>query len=230
MSDPTEDKIEKISGLSEKPSAGKAAQMDKMLQETVAPDKVKFDSAMDVENVSSKINTEEQLKTSLMDEIRNLHRQVDVTTRASPEQLGTQVDTVIAKIDDLKAKLNTPNLEIKHSVQNILQNKLDHIDGNLKVALDKAGLEYPPPVDRASKASLATPIGHYLDFLTDGQTKLSMIGSEVAKMGAEGKQFSAADMIAMQIKVGYVQQELEFFTSLLNKALESTKTIMNVQV
>jgi hypothetical protein len=49
-------------------------------------------------------------------------------------------------------------------------------------------------------------------------------------MSDNGKQFTAADMLAMQIKVGYVQQEIEFFTSLLNKALESTKTIMNVQV
>lgn len=229
MSDPTEDKVEKISGMSEKSGAGKAAEMDQFIQDTVAPDKVKFDAAMDVEKISSKVNTEEQLKTSLMDEIRNLHRQVDASTKASPEQLGQQVETVIAKIDDLKAKLSTPNLEIKQSVQNILQNKLDHIDGNLKVALDKAGLEYPPPT-KTERHSLATPITRYLDFLTDGQEKLGMLGSEVAKMGANGRQFSAADMIAMQIKVGYVQQELEFFTSLLNKALESTKTIMNVQV
>jgi hypothetical protein len=37
-------------------------------------------------------------------------------------------------------------------------------------------------------------------------------------------------MLAMQVKVGFVQQEMEFFTGMLNKALESTKTLMNVQV
>jgi hypothetical protein len=37
-------------------------------------------------------------------------------------------------------------------------------------------------------------------------------------------------MLRIQLKVGYITQEVEFFTAVLNKALESTKTIMNVQV
>jgi len=45
-----------------------------------------------------------------------------------------------------------------------------------------------------------------------------------------GNQLSPATMLLIQIKVGYIQQEIELFTSMLNKALESTKTIMNVQV
>lgn len=233
MSENPEDSIQKVSGLTEKMQSGRGAhgaQIEQMVQETVTPDKAKFDAALGNDTQVNKVASEEQLKTSLMDEIRNLHRQVDTATRATPEQLGKQVDTVIAKIDDLKTKLNTPNLEIKQSVHNILQNKLDHIDENLKVALDKAGLEYPPPTAKTDKYSLATPISRYLDYLTNGQERLSMLGSEVQTMGEKGNQFSAADMLAMQIKVGYVQQEIEFFTSLLNKALESTKTIMNVQV
>ena len=43
-------------------------------------------------------------------------------------------------------------------------------------------------------------------------------------------QITPANMLAIQMKMGYVQQQIELFTSLLNKALESTKTIMNVQV
>ena len=124
MSDHLENKIEKISEMSQS-GAGKSAQMNGDAQETVAPDKVKFDAAMESDPISQAKNTEESLKTSLMEEIRNLHRQVDATSRSSPEQLGKQVDTVIAQIDDLKTKLSTPNLELKHSVQNILQNKLD---------------------------------------------------------------------------------------------------------
>jgi hypothetical protein len=49
-------------------------------------------------------------------------------------------------------------------------------------------------------------------------------------MALQKDQISPASMLAIQIKVGFISQELDFFTGILNKALESTKTIMNVQV
>jgi len=46
----------------------------------------------------------------------------------------------------------------------------------------------------------------------------------------EPDKLTAGRLLAVQVKLSFVQQELEFFTNVLNKALESTKTIMNIQV
>lgn len=165
-------------------------------------------------------------RPSLMDEVRELNHKADLVRR-NPKDLIAQAHEVIGKIDELKDKLSTPNLEIKSSVQTLLRSKLQHIDENLQVALSKAGVEYTPP---AKNAGLTNPIERFLGFLTHAQHSLQTLGSDVESMHLNSKELSPGAMLAIQIKVGYVQQEVEFFTSLLNKALESTKTIMNVQV
>lgn len=49
-------------------------------------------------------------------------------------------------------------------------------------------------------------------------------------MGNRREEISTANMMAIQIKVQQVQQELEFFSNLLNQAMQASKTLMNVQV
>lgn len=158
-----------------------------------------------------------------------LHNQVvEQIKKSSPADVVAQAHNVISKIDEIKTKLATPNLELKSSIQSQLKNKLSHIDENLKIALSKAGVEYKAPTEKAS--GVTNPIERFLGFLTDGQSQLKNLASEVETMHLKKGEISPASMLLVQIKVGYIQQELEFFTSLLNKALESTKTIMNVQV
>lgn len=173
------------------------------------------------------VETSTTRKPSLMDEVRDLSHKADHITRSNPKDLIAQAQDVISQIGAIKNKLNTPNLEIKNSVQTLLRNKLTHIDENIKIALSKAGVEYkvaePAPVSN-------NPIERFLGYLSDGQYKLEHLSQEVTKIGNNREAFTPATMLALQIKVSYIQQELEFFTSVLNKALESTKTIMNVQV
>lgn len=243
--------IEKIEKVTSKSKVGENAATSEPL-ERLPPDKEKFNSLM--ANDSSKANqtlevnktaqvekTEiipgdsrdarkiDTAKSSLMDEVRNLDRQVNMAGRATPESLVAQAHDAIAKIDEIKSKLNTPTLELKGSVQNILRSKLSHIDENLKIALNKAGVEYQAPVNPTTAAS-QNPIERFLGFLTDGQSKLQSLANDVQVMHLNRKEISPASMLAIQIKVGFITQELEFFTAMLNKALESTKTIMNVQV
>lgn len=219
-----EDKLEKVSKVTRK--SGPAQAIEQELAR-VAPNKESFDDALKV-GKQTKGPDNLELKSSLFDEVRHLNRSVDQVKTATPERLAVQAKEVIAQIDDLKTKLETKDLDIKSSVQRILRNKLDHIDDSLKVAMDKAGLEYTP--EPKIDVSLQTPINRFLGFLTNGQEQLKTLGLEVESMHLNNKQLSPANLLAIQIKVGYIQQELEFFTSLLNKALESTKTIMNVQV
>jgi len=167
-------------------------------------------------------------KSSLMDEVRNLNQRVDRFAKVQPKDLVAQADEVINQIETIKTKLKTPNLELQPTTQTLLQNKLSHIDENLRVALNKAGLEYHPSTHLDNKT--VNPIERFFGFLTNGQSQLASLSNEVNQMHLNNKEITPANMLRIQMKVGYITQEVEFFTAVLNKALESTKTIMNVQV
>lgn len=231
MSALDEEKVEKIDGLA---STSKSAPLDAMEEPEarLAPNKEKFDSLMVASNPNEmeltstgrKVNTE---NVSLIDEISAMNRRVGEVSRTSPEKLVAQAEGVINDMENLKKKLNTPNLEIKDSMQGMLRNKLTHIDESLKVALSKAGVEYKVP---QAVTPPSNPIERFLGMLTDSQSQLQGLTGELKAMHMNNREISPATMLLMQVKVGFIQQEVELFTSLLSKALESTKTIMNVQV
>lgn len=166
-------------------------------------------------------------KPSLMDQVADLNRKVDLVKRIQPPDIVAQAQEVISKMSEIKEQLALPEQGIKPAYQNLLKNKLTHINDNLRIALSAAGVEsVPPPTHVLSN----NPIDRFLGFLTDGQAQLQGIAKEVQSFGNNKTNLNPAAMLAVQIKVGFIQQELEFFSSVLNKALESTKTIMNVQV
>lgn len=202
----------------------------------VPPDKEHFDGLMkqDIEKAPSFVNTSSSSGrtggVSLMDQIRELNTKVEKVSKASPDTVVALSSDVIKQIEDVKTKLATPGLEIKGSVQTLMNNKLSHIDESLKVALNRAGVEYTPQAKVAPTSNLAGPIEKFIGLLTHGQYQMQHLSEEVSKMGGANSKFTPADMLAIQIKVGYVQQEIELFTNILNKSLESIKTIMNVQI
>ncbi|MCE2982864.1 MAG: hypothetical protein LW832_04775 [Parachlamydia sp.] len=181
----------------------------------------------DVEEVASVGN---KSPSSLLEEVKKLNTQVSKIAKLTPEELKNQSQSVIAQIEEVKTQLRTTTSEIKPSYQTLLRNRLTHIDDNLKIALSKAGVEYTPPPAQAAQINSANPIERFIGFLSTSQYQLEHLGQIIDHLNLTKAQLTPANMLALQIKVSYVQQQMELFTSLLNKALESTKTIMNVQV
>lgn len=181
-----------------------------------------------IDDLTAQRATEARRKPTLIEEVRNLHKKVDRVSKGTPEQLVAQARDVIEKIETLKNQLGSPDLKLKGSTQTMLRNKLSHIDDNLKVALENAGVEFEAPKQFVSPAT--KPIETFLGYLTNGQEQLKTLASEVGSWSANKGEISPAKMLMVQVKVGMIQHELEFFANLLNKSLESTKTIMNVQV
>lgn len=231
-----EDIMEEDTKIEEVKKVGKSTKtvahdnFDAQDQARVPANKDHFDNIMGhgKEKVEPSQKIDPMSQSSLMEEVRNLSNKTDRVTKVEPTQLVAQADEVINQIESIKKKLATPNLEIKPNTQTLLQNKLSHIDENLRVALSKAGVEYTPAPHAENK--LVNPIDRFLGFLTHGQEQLKSLSGEVELMHLNNKEITPANMLRIQMKVGYVQQEIEFFTAVLNKALESTKTIMNVQV
>lgn len=225
------DKIEKVSKVERKRKVDGMDHEEPL--ERVQPNKEHFNAVLDA-NKSTVQRTEvtelEVKKTALMEEIREVGGRVDNLKRKTPEEIVSQTKDVISQVDEIKKKLQTPELKIEPSVQTLMENKLSHIDDKLRTALEKAGGEYTPLEVREARASLRNPIERFLGSLESSESQLQNIAKEVYTVGMNNKSFSPAQLLLIQIKVGFVQQELEFFTSLLNKSLESTKTLMNVQV
>ena len=223
-----DDKIEKVKKVS-KPV--KAAEMPIPTEELtrIAPNKDHFNDLMK-QTKTEKITLEKQdpsKRNSLLDEVREVGSRSDKPTVVSPPELIAQTEQASNKMGELKATLQQPGAELRESAVPLLRNKISHIDENIKVALNKAGLEVQaPPVS----APMDNPIHRFLGFLTHGQHQMQNLAVEVEKWHLNKVEITPATMLSLQIKVGYITQELEFFSSLLNKALESTKTIMNVQV
>ena len=167
--------------------------------------------------------------SSLLDEVSKLNKNVTNISNANPETLKAQAKDVISQLENVKTQLVNAKSEIKPSYQTLLKNRLTHIDDNLKIALNKAGLEYTPPSIENTGGSSKNAVKNFLGFLTNSQNQLQNLDNVIEKFSVNG-QITPANMLAIQMKMGYVQQQIELFTSLLNKALESTKTIMNVQV
>jgi hypothetical protein len=230
------EKIEEISKLGKvlkQPSAEPSS-----IIERVEPNSEKFEALLEQkgQDNSSKVVAETAPSStpapSLIDEIGKINGKVQKIAELSPEQLQDQTKKLIAQIDSVKEHLSSQS-DLNPAYQNVLKNRLSHIDDSLKIALSKAGVEYTPPESVASAApggGAANPIERFLGFLTSSQYQLEHLSQTIEALQLTDAKLSPASMLAIQIKVGYVQQQMELFTSMLNKSLESTKTIMNVQV
>ncbi|MBA3957798.1 MAG: hypothetical protein H0X51_05315 [Parachlamydiaceae bacterium] len=232
-----QDKIEKIEqvggGRDDAPVVDKP---EVAAPERVAPNNDHFNSLMHQDKAATArpvAPANDPTKMSLMDNVRDLNQPNSARQQATMTSLVSQTQEAITQIDKIKKTLEGPNVNIKHTAQQLLHNKLSHIDESLKIALSKAGVEYDPAAVGANAvqpSASANPIERFLGFLTDGQWKLEKLGHDLTTMSNTNKELTPVNMLAIQVKVGQIQQELELFSSLLNKALESIKTIMNIQV
>lgn len=232
MPDDIIERIEKVDSGESKLDSDKVKQPTERLE----PNKERFDKAMGEEKTPDVAppNVKQATQTSLMDTVRDLNYSDAKHGQATYASLVSQTQEALTQMEQVKKLLQSPDVQVKHSMQQLLSNKLSHIDESLKVALSKAGVEFAPAGTEALSATnprVATnPIERFLSFVTDGQSQLQNLGHELQVMSLTKKELSPVNMLAVQVKVGQIQQELELFSAMLSKALESIKTIMNIQV
>ncbi len=226
------DKVEKVESVRSKRKAQEVAKPEDYAARA-QPNKEHFESLLNAQKTTVQRNevTEKELKkTQLMEQVREVGGRVDTLKRLTPEEIVAQTKDVISEVDKIKKKLQTPDLRISPADQALMESKLSHIDDKLRVAVEKTGGEYTTLEVREARSSFQNPIERFLGFLENGESQLQNIGNQVYKISQNRGTLSPADLLLVQVKVGFVQQQLEFFTSLLNKSLESTKTLLNVQV
>lgn len=214
------------------------------------PDRAYFDSLMNkevgeniaVEKVSKDKNALSQ-NHSFIDEVSQLNGRIE-TSGFSSQDIGSKIRNIREKTQDsietignVRQKLNSPEVRLRNSFQSPLRNKLLAVRENLEVvsktagirdlrrmeALDLAAEGFENPLDKLPK-----PMRKFFNLLTEGQIQLEELDRHLSFMGS--KELSPTELLTIQVKMGHISHELELFSSLLNKAIESTKTIMNVQV
>lgn len=167
--------------------------------------------------------------SSLSNEVSKIGARVGDLSRQGPDAIKTQAKEMIAQLESAKKQLSQPNASIPASYNTVLKNRLSHIDDNLKIALNKAGVEYTAPTAALEPTEGKNPVKKFIHMLTNSQHQLDQVTLSVSDL-AKMEKVSPAQMLAIQVKMNFISQQVELFTNLLNKALESTKTIMNVQV
>lgn len=232
-------KIEPIEGL----DASRQVQLDKNVDissEVDAATKVKFDEALQkadpsrvaalrqeqVQPVAS--STADTKKPSLIELAKTTHESM------SAQPIAT-VNSVKEKATELRHSFERPRATLMSleelppmspKTQAELNQHIEHADTALKDAASMTkGVETGSLVQQDKP-----PLMKFLNFLTDGDRRVTTMIDDISKLNLNAQKMSPQLLIAIQIKLGFVQQELEFFTNVLNKSLESTKTIMNVQI
>ncbi|MCB1149696.1 MAG: hypothetical protein KDK48_05970 [Chlamydiia bacterium] len=220
------EEIEKIGKVQSATEKSKVDEVSSRFTSPNQPVEGKFDAMMDQQEGKTLGIENDMAKPTVEDIARDLK---PGGIAHSAQDLVAQSQEAVSKIEAIKGELQTPDLEIKKPVAKLMRNKLEHIDDNLRVALSKAGAEVDP-TQAAASSGLINPAGNFLDRLTHAQYQLENLGKYLEALTNADKELSPANLLAIQVKVNHVQQELEFFTNMLNKSLESTKALMNVQV
>jgi len=229
-------KIEKI----EKVGSAEAAELARIEEAHAATtSKTKFDAALAKAEVSyehvprKEVVIEAQKGPSPIEELSMSAKKIQRLEPANltrvvslAEETRQKFQAPIQKIEEALKKDANAKLSPIHEIP--LSERLVHIDATLKSALGIVGLEAKPMAKAV--APQANPLTKFLNYLTNGDKQLSTIALEITKLDTTKGEITPARLLAIQIKLNFVQQEIEFFTNVLNKGLESVKTLMNIQV
>lgn len=234
-------KVEKIEKV-EKVDPSTANLSVSETEEVSAPQKVKFDEA--INRAESKWDAsypktilvaaqEPVQKLSPIDEMSVAERKIERLKPVTIDQIVEQAEETRANIQAPIARLeeaqnSRPDLRLSPAHDAILTDKLIHVDSSLKTALSKVGVEVT--AQEIHQTMGQKPLVKFLNMLSNSDRQLSTMVTEINALNNSKERLTPEKLLAVQIKLSFVQQELEFFTNVLNKALEGTKTIMNVQV
>lgn len=168
-------------------------------------------------------------KPSAVSPFQLVGAQMNTIGQPSLATLMTQVKTASTTMGDIQGQLNTPNLKLKQSQKYILKNKLSEANSHIRSANSKMGVgAYDAIGDEDDKPK--SPFAKFLAFANDGQMQLQAAQDHLDKLKADGQDLNPADLLLVQIKMSKANQELEYTSVLLGKAMDDLKTIFNVQL
>ena len=132
-----------------------------------------------------------------------------------------------ATLGDIANQLQTPKLKLKQSTKYLLKNKLSSAKGHILSASSKIGAQ---TVEEEEQPAGAGPLQKFLGLVTNGQKQLQQTQTELDNIAKRGDEMKPAEMLSVQIKLSKAQQQLEYSSLLLGKAVDDLKMMMNIQL
>lgn len=142
------------------------------------------------------------------------------------DTIQTQAKMAHASMGDIANQLQTPKLKLKQSTKYLLKNKLTSAKGNILSAANKLGAPTVEDEEPKGSGALAT----FLNLVTSGQRQLAATQQQITQIASQGKSMNPADMLLVQVKLNKAQQQLEYSSMLLGKAVDDLKQMMNIQL
>ncbi len=143
------------------------------------------------------------------------------------DTFNSQIHSLSSSLGDISNQLNTPKLKLRKSSKYILKSKLSAANAHIQSANSILGTKEVKSTDLSNEQS---PIKRFLAMVTDGQRQLESAKSSLESHSKNSKSLNPADMLLMQIKLNRAQQEIEFSSLLLSKAVDDMKMLFNIQL
>jgi hypothetical protein len=143
------------------------------------------------------------------------------------ESITGQMTISENQLNDIKDKLNTPNLSLKNSHQRLLTAKLDDSFEHLQKASNYLGADQ---VQAPEIPKDAEPIVKFLGYVTNGQNQLLAAKQRLEDIQSKGGELKPGEMLLVQINLSQAQQEIEFSSLLLSKVVDSIKQTISIQL
>lgn len=143
------------------------------------------------------------------------------------QSVQDQTKQATQALGDLNNQLNTPNLKLRQSTKYLLNNKLSSAYGHILSASNKMGA---PDTSGQTPQTRTGPFQKFVNLLTAGQMQLQSAQDYLSNMASDGKSIQPADLLMVQVRLSKAQQELEYSSLLLGKAVDSVKQMMNIQL
>ena len=143
------------------------------------------------------------------------------------ESVLAQMNSTSSVLGDIQNQLNTKNLQLKPSQKYLLRNKITESNALIRSAVTKVGVDPGPMPQGLSQQS---PIAKFLALVTDGQNQLHQATASIKNLQGKNGQINSGELLMVQVKLAKAQQELEYSSVLLSKAVDDLKTLFNIQI
>jgi hypothetical protein len=171
-------------------------------------------------------NLQGSSKTTISSPFDLARAQAPLSSGPTFDSLISQVKSSQVMLGDMNNDLQTKNLKLKQSQKYLLRSKLSSANDYLKAANAKMGTETTP----APPTTGGGIMGKFLNYISDGQSNLAAAQQQLMNLKGKGDALKPADFLAIQLKLAHAQQEIEYASVMLSKAVDDMKTLMNIQL
>ncbi len=154
-------------------------------------------------------------------------QQISPGTPPTIQNVQSQITNISSSLGDVKNQLNQKGLQLDRSQKYLIRNKLSTANEYIRSASKKTDVETGPPVNLNGQGN---PISKFLTLVTDGQNQLNSAAEQLKKLSSDGKLINPAALMLIQIKLQKAQQELDYTSVLLGKAVDTMKQLFNIQI